>query len=261
MVLQNEGPAVKVWTGLLALLVVALIVSLVPPGSLREESQRGVPDAAAVPLSAPPAEPAAPITQGGAVPAARSGIAEAPQVATPAPATAEPRSPGAGQFRNLAGDEISEGEARWMHSKGFPMADEYQQLVASTNEQLKDRAARGDLVARALLGTRLRLRPATAEQGQRLLEETAADGSIFALHELHAVHLRSDPIKSVAYLNAALALGDWQAAAFLDQLSAGMNAGQRVSASMQFSQTFSMLNQLSISRRGQPLQAEMRPGL
>lgn len=269
MVYQSEMKS-RILMGAAVVVVAAVLMTLVPFGSMRPGLATPEQAAPAANVSQPERDgqstklttqqsESRPDTPSAAQPAgtdSQATTASSPDATSPGETPPTPKP-----FRNFAGDEITEAEARWMHSKGFPLGEDYQRTVSSSNEELQSRAHAGDLVARALLGTRLRLRPGTMEQGQRLLEETAADGSIFALHELHAAHLRSDPVKSVAYLNTALALGDWQLAPYIDQLLAGMNAGQRVSASLQFSQTFENLNRMSIARRGQPLQAEMRPGL
>lgn len=151
----------------------------------------------------------------------------------------------------------------WAKKHGIPSTEALAIYARMTGEALRIRVAEGDVIAQILQAGSLLGSDVTQEQGQRTLMKAAADGSLFALHELA---IRSGPDvrggsieQRYAYWQVALALGDLGMAPFLARDSAQMSPEQMMTAQVLFSSTFFQLSELSFARNGRGLRANLRP--
>lgn len=114
----------------------------------------------------------------------------------------------------------SEQEARWLAGRGYPSADQLANLEGASIDELKSKAASGDLVAAAVFGRRL-IEMGQTMEGLVALDQAAINGSVYADYVFAEAYLNDtklrDRTEGAAYLRRAFLQGDWKATAELYQ--------------------------------------------
>lgn len=151
----------------------------------------------------------------------------------------------------------------WRAKHGFPSEEMLRNAKYDGLAEIRRLASNGDLAARGVLGASLASSSMTRVEGLAMLHDAAADGSIFALHELAGRLGPTVPNGSIesyfAYMQAAAALGDLGAMPFLVRTVGQMSREQYASGMVLFSQIMSSLSENSVRRNGVGLRANLRP--
>lgn len=165
-------------------------------------------------------------------------------------------------WRDVYSLASSHADAIWLRAHGYPSTQQLREYDALPLGDLESRAKAGDLVAKALAGTRLALAHRNPE-GVLLLQEAAVEGSIFALGQLASVYgMRGplqNPVLSEAYRRLALTRGDHAMAGL--RLHAALTPADWARAEGQFLRLAGEYAQARVERNLPPLQMETRPGL
>lgn len=154
-------------------------------------------------------------------------------------------------------------EINWRKANKFPDEADYIRFNKMGKVELEQLAKAGDIVAMSLYGGQLMNRAETSSQGQEILFDAAARGSIFALQELAT---RSGPgfpggtiERQIAYRQVALSLGDILTVPFLAQDVSRASPEQYAMSQVLFADAIARLAALRMQRTGQGLTPNLRP--
>lgn len=156
-------------------------------------------------------------------------------------------------------------DKNWLKAHGFPDQQDYIRLNKVAGFELGRLANSGDIIAMSLFGGQLMGSLETKEQGQAMLLDAAARGSIFALHELAN---RSGPgspggsiERQIAFRQAALTLGDISIVPFLTQDVDHISNEQYAMSQILFADAMAQISALRMQRTGQGLVPNLRPSI
>jgi hypothetical protein len=153
-------------------------------------------------------------------------------------------------------------DERWRKANGFPADPFYKSYLKLSASELKALALT-DPIAKVLHTGSLMSDPIQRETGKRILMEMAADGSIFALHELAFRSGTGQPggsaEKQFAYWQSALAMGDIGMMPTLTQSAGQMSRDQYALSQMMFADVMYQLGLISSNRHGRGLIPNLRP--
>jgi len=173
----------------------------------------------------------------------------------------QPNQAGARPFVPELSDDAL--DKNWYKTHGFPDLGDVIRFNKMNPLELEQLAKSGDVNAMSAYGGVLMNRPATAAEGEAMLFEAAARGSIFALQELAT---RLGPTfpggtieRQIAYRQVALSLGDISVVQFLAQDVRRASPEQYAMAQFLFADTMARLAALRMQLTGQGLVPNLRP--
>lgn len=152
-------------------------------------------------------------------------------------------------------------EAAWLDRHGYPTVEELEALNTTTEQELAERAARGDLAAMALLGTK-QMRANKTTEGYSNLNEAAMLGSIWAILQLADEQKRIGNIAdALALYNLAALRGDGVGASLrmVSGLPAQIMQATVISVPSRMASQYANMQRLRALRGLPPLGVEMRP--
>ena len=158
-------------------------------------------------------------------------------------------------------DAVTPEEAVWLDQHGYPTGEELATLSTTSELELAQRAAEGDVTALGLLGLKQLQREETLGAGYDNLSEAALQGSIWAIIAL-ARHQSAygNQNEAFALYNIAALRGDWLSpSTHMVTMPNQLAQREYISVPGRTASWFANLQALRKERRLSPLQNRMRP--
>lgn len=152
-------------------------------------------------------------------------------------------------------------DALWLQMHGYPDSTQLRDYQTLPLGELEALAASGDLVAKAMAGTRLALAYKSPD-GILMLQQAAVEGSVHALSTLAHIYAdrgpQQDRVLAEAYRRLALTRGDYVQAAF--PLGARLSPREAILAEANYLRLTREFAQARAERHLPPFETEIRPG-